>query len=791
MSTSPGSSSPSSTACSRRRSVRILLAYPPAAAPTGGVQTWVHQLRAAWSGEVVAVVEPRYGTWRATGVLGAILLNLEVVVAALRLRPDLVVCGHVAVAPGAWAARVLGRVPYAALVHGTEVRGRTVWRSPRVTAALLDGAAAVVANSGSTRSRLRALGVRGEVLVRPPGVDADRFVVAGRGTEARARWGLPAGVMLLTVARLVAHKGHDTVIRALPGIRAQLPDAHYVIAGHGPRRAALGDLARALGVGDAVRFLGYVGDDELPDLYRAADVFVLVSSEDGDAVEGYGIALLEAGCAGLPVVGSRSGGIPDAVVEGVTGVLVDPLDVPALVDAVAAVVAEPDGGARFGEAASRLAASEWSAPLRARRLLEDLSEVAAGSHRPVGTASSANRPVKVCFVNDSGEIGGAERSLLTLLDEMGRLGLPAATVVAFHDGPFVEALSSRDVRVVRCPLPETVGRLTRLYRGYGPRDYARAVMAGAVMAARLRKVLNDEQPTLVHTNSVKAHVLAGVAARSVGIPVVWHVRDILPAGRARRTLDRFGATVPAAIIVNSAATGAQFAHRRSVAKVVRIDNAVDLDRFQPRPAPEQREAWGFDPGCRVVGMVAHLTPWKGHEDFLRAAAWISAKDPDVRFVVVGGDIYGTDGHAGYPSRLRSVAAELGLAELVRFEAATDDVPGVLNALDVVVHPPALPEPFGRVLIEAMACARPLVATRVGGIPEVVRDGDTGVLVPASSPEELGASVVELLADPERCARMGARGRATAVERFAPERMARAVLDVYQSVLGGRWAGAAD
>jgi len=146
----------------------------------------------------------------------------------------------------------------------------------------------------------------------------------------RRKYGLDGGPWLLTVARLDFHKGIDTVIRALPAIRAAVPAARYAVAGIGSTQGALEALVAELGLGDAVRLLGFVPDDELPALYNAADVFVLVSRRYDLLVEGFGIAIVEASASGLPVIASRSGGIPEAVREGETGLLVDPDDAAAV-----------------------------------------------------------------------------------------------------------------------------------------------------------------------------------------------------------------------------------------------------------------------------------------------------------------------------------------------------------------------------------------------------------------------------------------------------------------------------
>jgi len=174
----------------------------------------------------------------------------------------------------------------------------------------------------------------------------------------RRKYGLDGGPWILTAARLDYHKGIDTVIRALPAIRAVCPTARYVVAGVGIRRGYLERLIAELGLGDAVRLLGFVPDEELPALYNAADVFVLDSRRFDLLVEGFGIAILEASACGLPVIGGRSGGVPEAVRDGETGLVIDPEAPAAVAAAVSQLLADGETRRRMG-AAGRAAVERY------------------------------------------------------------------------------------------------------------------------------------------------------------------------------------------------------------------------------------------------------------------------------------------------------------------------------------------------------------------------------------------------------------------------------------------------
>ena len=261
-----------------------------------------------------------------------------------------------------WTHRLL-RIPHVMYAHGNEILAaeRSVWRKPR--AALL-ASSCVVANSSYTQGLLNNLGLHDRVRVVHPGCDLDRFRPMQISQEMRMRLsgGRPSGRLLLTVGNLVKRKGHDTVIHALPLLARQGHEVTYLIVGEGPNRAALEELARTLGVADCVVFLGRVATAELPLLYSAADIFIMVSRARLEYcdVEGFGMVFIEAAACGTPSIGGRSGGVADAVVDGVTGLLVDPLDVGEVAHSIEMLLANRDFARQLGDAARYRAVSQFS-----------------------------------------------------------------------------------------------------------------------------------------------------------------------------------------------------------------------------------------------------------------------------------------------------------------------------------------------------------------------------------------------------------------------------------------------
>jgi phosphatidylinositol alpha-1,6-mannosyltransferase len=276
-------------------------------------------------------------------------------------RPGFVWCGNLKPAgfPALWLNR-REKIPYGIMLYGSELlllqqRIRTS-RFKRGTAErIFRHAEVLVAISEWTRRRclevLDGLGCKpGEIDVRriPLGTDPAHFRPELDTSRVQARYGLEPGRWLITVARLVGHKGFDTGLRVLAALREAFPDLRYAIVGSGPMQGQLEMLARDLGVGHLVRFLTGVTDQDLPALYNCAEIYLGLSRAEGLLMEGFGISLVEASACGIPVVGARQGGIPDAVREGETGLLVDSTDLGAIVEVVRSLLEDQELARRLG-----------------------------------------------------------------------------------------------------------------------------------------------------------------------------------------------------------------------------------------------------------------------------------------------------------------------------------------------------------------------------------------------------------------------------------------------------------
>jgi len=280
---------------------------------------------------------------------------------------------------GLWLRRWL-RLPFVVYAHGNEILDamESDWQSPRQA---LRQADRVLACSRFTLDLVTKAGVDPErAVVVHPGCDANRFRPTQPTETLRETILGPRrhDRIILTVG-LESLKGHDMVIRALPRLLRNVPDVTYIVVGAGPQER-LDRLARELGVRDRVIFTGLVPDDDLPALYALCDVYVMPSRQDlaQHSVEGFGLVYLEANACGKPVIGGRSGGIGDAVADGVTGLLVDPHDSEAIANAIDLLLTNRELAGQLGHQGRSRVVNEFTCDIVGKRVQGILSSIVYG-----------------------------------------------------------------------------------------------------------------------------------------------------------------------------------------------------------------------------------------------------------------------------------------------------------------------------------------------------------------------------------------------------------------------------
>ena len=393
--------------------------------------------------------------------------------------------------------------------------------------------------------------------------------------------------------------------------------------------------------------------------------------------------------------------------------------------------------------------------------------------------------MKVLYLNHTAEMSGAERALLDLLEALPGRFEPA--VACPPEGPLPRAVRALDIRVLPLPEVRLSFRLHLLRTGRGVGDLVRTSVGLARLARR-------EEIRLVHANSARAGLIAGLAGRLGGPPTLVHVHDCLPASVAGRLAGSAVGAVAQLLVVNSSYTAARLAELGCRTPIRVVHNGVDVGRFHPAIMPRRRarERLGLQPDSVTLGLVAQLTPWKAQDDAIALLVHLRERCPGARLVLVGSAMF-SPGFSRYDNQaferaLRAAVSKLGLGEAVHFLGQRSDLPEILRALDLLILP-SWEEPFGIALIEAMAMALPVVATEIGGPAEIITHGEDGFLLPPRRPRRWAEEIAALLAQPALRAAVGDKARLRAVSAFHRRLYVEGMVACYSEISNGGAAAA--
>ena len=364
------------------------------------------------------------------------------------------------------------------------------------------------------------------------------------------------------------------------------------------------------------------------------------------------------------------------------------------------------------------------------------------------------------FTTISGEMaGGGQRSLLLILERLDKKRFK----------PFLICPSEGDLT----DKVEKLGIETAIIKMGSLKRLNFISNAGAIF--KLKRLIKQKNIDLVHTDAPRHTFYAGMAARLTGRPLIWHVRVSDPE---KKLYDKFLSKLASKVIPVSRAVGKRFkgiAHKSD--KFVVIYNGVDLKEFGPQLADERfKEEFEIEEDWILVGTLGQLIPSKGQELFLKAAAQVLKLFPDVKFIIVG------DGNEAYRKRLEDLSRDLGIKEKVIFTGFREDIPRIMASLDVVILPTYHFEGFSRVVLEGMASSKPVITTALGGNPEAVEDGKTGILVPSGDSNRLAEAILELVKDESKRTKMGRAGRRRAEKLFSIERNIEQIEKIYKELL---------
>ena len=373
--------------------------------------------------------------------------------------------------------------------------------------------------------------------------------------------------------------------------------------------------------------------------------------------------------------------------------------------------------------------------------------------------------LRLLFAIGSLGIGGAEKQMALLIKHLDRLNYNCHLFALEALGPLQNYLRATDVR---------------MYDGgyLSAKSWLEKIFLLIRAQVRLMKVMRKIRPDVIHAYLPLTNFMGSLAGRVFNVPMIITSKRALGTHQDRnrgwRIFDMLSFRFSHWVTVNSKAVGEDTLKRDmgNTDKIKLIYNGLELDNFNPQSSNKRsiRRDLELDPDKKIIITIANLIPYKGHIELLKAAAVAVKNHPDSFFLLVGED-------RGIRKNLEDLSRELGIIQNVIFMGQRKDIPRLLAASDVSVLP-SHEEGFSNVILESMAAGLPVVATRVGGNPEAVIDGETGWLVPPNSSTELALKIMDLLNDSEKAMIWGENGRRRVEEKFTAEKMVAEFIKLY-------------
>jgi glycosyltransferase involved in cell wall biosynthesis len=379
--------------------------------------------------------------------------------------------------------------------------------------------------------------------------------------------------------------------------------------------------------------------------------------------------------------------------------------------------------------------------------------------------------VKILFLDQSGKLGGAELSLIDVASALG----PESSVALFEDGPFRHRLqlAGVNVQVLKNKVTD-IRKDSEFLQGIG------AIVNALPLIQEITKKAKKYE--IIYANTQRAFIFGALAGLMTNRPVVYHLRDILSTDHFSVINIRVAVFIAnhfsRIVIANSHATAQSFIEAGGKKELVEvIYNGFDPKVYQPRLADRQRLRQDLNLQDKfVVGQFSRLSPWKGQHILLEALAQCPES---VVGLFVGDALFGED---EYVQQIKQQVQDLGLADRVHFLGFRSDVANLMGACDVVAHTSTAPEPFGRVIVEAMLCEKPVIAAAAGGAAELITHGETGWSIAPGDANELAKTIRYCFENPDSCQTVAASAKQHGHDKFHVDRMTQEVIYELESIL---------
>lgn len=353
---------------------------------------------------------------------------------------------------------------------------------------------------------------------------------------------------------------------------------------------------------------------------------------------------------------------------------------------------------------------------------------------------------KIVFYCISTHLGGAEQSLLTLLKSLSKKNETWSlnVVVPKTEGPLIDEIKKHNITYSVLSMPLSILEISRQESSIFTRlANFFSLLKLPCYLWQLVQFVRKEKPDLIYTTGLKCHLFTGLTASLLNCQVVWHLRDILKAGTFTNFFNLLGRQKNISLISNSAAT----------AQSVQLPSKVIYNGFDfPLNSPEKNflhKKLNLNTNIPLVGILGVIANWKGQDDFLKIAAdLVHEKQINAHFVIIGGEIYDTKNESLGIKQLKDLASQLNISEKVHFTGFIKETNQALSSLTVLIHASKQPEPFGRVIVEAMINKTPVVASEAGGVVEIIENDQLGLLSPPSDIKDYSKKTAFLISNPQ-------------------------------------------
>jgi len=596
---------------------------------------------------------------------------------------------------------------------------------------------------------------RKKIVLHYHGVDLNRFQPAQSESNHPNK-----APIFLTVGRFVEQKGYDDLISAYRILRQKGVAFRAILIGDGPLKEKIRKRIFTEGLLNEVTIRPGTSQTELQLLYRDARAFVLPSviaaNRDRDGIPN---VIFEAMAMERAVISTPISGIPEAVIDEQTGLMVPPHDPEALAQSMEKLILNPGLAHALGRDGRRRVLEKFDQTIHMKTLILEMRALTEGDSLPKSTP----KRIRILYLIDKLQAAGTQTNLLEIIRRLDRNQFEPHVIALVEGGTLTREFESAGTSPV----------ILSVKRAYG--------ISGIKALAFLVSYLKKHKIDALQTHFLHADILGGMAAKLAGVKKTITCRRDEGFWRTSRQLflSRILNRLFDVILANSEAV------RRAVLRDERIHpenvsfihNGIHTDSFCPDRGlrTSLRRQLGIQENETVIGCVGNMRhPVKGQSNLIEAMSEIVKDHPRTRLLLIGG--------GRLRNHLEALSARLELQERVLFLGIRRDIQATLNAFDIFCLP-SLSEGFSNAILEAMAAEKPVVATNVGGNPEIVEDGKTGFLVPPKDPSALAYRITQLLKDAPLQTQFGKAARKRVLDLFSVEHMIGRYESFYKQLLG--------